>query len=106
MPEDANSLYLSAVAELQRILESIHATSEQKNVAEKALQDLTVLHGAYPIGRIEGRTAVLSGLIIELTAVMEAIQVNPVGGALDSLNQILSTARELYQAEKIHLPRA
>jgi hypothetical protein len=42
----------------------------------------------------------LNGLIVELGEVIGAIQSNPIGDSLDTLTDILDTAKELLKEEK------
>ena len=94
--------YLKAVAELERIIETAE-TEEQIDTAQKSLNDLTVMLGTFSVQQIEGRTALLNGLIVELGEVIGAVQSNPIGNSLDTLTNILGTAKELLKEEKKNL---
>jgi hypothetical protein len=97
---ETNQVYLSAIARLQIILESPKATPDQKDEAQDALDALTLLHGSYAIQEVQGRTALLSGLIVELQEVIDSINVNPFGDAAEKLNGILTSAKGLYDKGK------
>ncbi|MCU1376773.1 MAG: hypothetical protein JWO68_4059 [Actinomycetia bacterium] len=81
---EVNAVYQDSIAELQTILETPGTSSSQRKATEAALRDILLLHGAHVIQEIDGRTALLSGLIAELNEVSNTIQLNPVGDALDN----------------------
>jgi hypothetical protein len=91
--------YLEAVAELEKIIENAE-TDEQIETAENSMNDLTVMLGTYSVQQIEGRTALLNGLIVELAEVIAAVQSNPIGDSLDKLTGIFDSAKVLLKAEK------
>jgi uncharacterized protein (TIGR02594 family) len=92
--------YLAATAQFREILDSFTATRAQKAVAERSLSDLAATLGAQSVRAVEGRTALLTGLIVELNEVMASVRVNPIGDMLGRLNGILNTANTLLAAEK------
>jgi hypothetical protein len=62
---------------VQGVLFTIGSTEAQRKVARQTLKDMTTLLLAHTIQNIEGRTALLAGLILELNQVIASIQVTP-----------------------------
>jgi hypothetical protein len=97
---EVNDLYQSAMANLQATVEAVDASPAQKKTARAALEDLFLLHGAHVIQTIDGRTALLSSLILELEGVISRIKVKPFGNALARLTGVVDKARALYDEHK------
>ena len=91
----AQQVYQESVAELQKILGSFTATDEQKESAQNALNALATSYGATIIAKVDSRTALLNKLVSELNTVIAAARVNPIGGALDTFNNLVQTAKEI-----------
>jgi lysozyme family protein len=109
MPTNANSImqtYLAATEEIRKVLVSFTATPAQKDAAEAALADLTTALAIHSVQQVEGRTALLTALIVELNGVIDKIRVNPIGDVLGRLNGLLGTANRLLTAEKATLREA
>ena len=103
MPANANSImesYRAAAEEIRKVLDSFTATRAQKDAAEASLADLTTALGMHSVEKVEGRTALLTALIVELSGIIEKIRVNPIGDVLGRLNGILETASRVLTAEK------
>ena len=69
--------YDAGIEGVQSVLFSIDSTPQQRKVAKQSLRDLTTLLLAHTIQSIEGRTALLAGLIVELNQVIASIQTKP-----------------------------
>lgn len=104
--DDVNAVYQDAIEQLQETIGSVDASAAQKKAARDALNDLFLLHGAHSIQEIDGRTALLSGLIIELQGVIDKIQARPFGDALSQITKIADTARDLYEESKKEIKNA
>jgi len=103
MPTNSKNImqtYLSATEELRKVLDSFDATPAQKDAAEASLADLTTALASHSVRQVEGRTALLTALIVELNGVIDRIRVNPIGEVLGRLNGLLGTANQLLAAEK------
>ena len=83
------------------IVSSFDATAAQTRVAKQTAKDLTSLLVAHTLETIEGRTALLSGLIVELNQVIGAVRANPpYQDAISSLTTVLTKAEKLFKKEK------
>ncbi len=93
--------YDKGMFEVQKILFSIKSTAAQKKVAKKSLSDLTAMLLAHTLGTVEGRTALLAGLIVELMAVIKKVTPKPPSKTtLKDLTAVLTKAQKLYDLEK------
>jgi uncharacterized small protein (DUF1192 family) len=97
---EVTAQYEDAIAKLRGILQDPDAQDKQRTTAQVAINDLYLQLGTNAIQRIEGRIALLTALIAELTAVIDSIKLNPVGDALDELTELIDTGRELYSKSK------
>jgi|GEM_PF-6906438 len=89
------------MAEVFRIVSSFDATPAQTRVAQQTAKDLTSMLVAHTLESIEGRTALLSGLIVELNQVIDAVRTNPpYQDTLTRLKGALTKAEKLYKKEK------
>jgi len=94
-------LYDEGMAEVFRVVGSLDATKKQRQVAKQTAKDLSTMLVVHTLSTIEGRTALLSGLIVELNQVIESIQTKPpYADALASFTAILTKAKDLYKKEK------
>jgi len=100
---DVSDQYDDAIAALREIHEDYTLNAAQRGAAGAAIKDLYIQLGSQAIQRVEGRTALLSALIAELTAVSDSIQLNPVGEVLDKLNACIEQGRTLYEESKKEL---
>jgi len=104
MAEDGKAikeLYDEGMLEVQRVLFSLDSTAAQRKVAKQSLRDLTTLLLAQTIKTVEGRTALLTGLIVELVQVIEKVQLKPpFQDALDKLNGVLGKAHKTLAEQK------
>jgi hypothetical protein len=93
--------YDSGMAEVFKIVGSLDATLEQRVAARQTARDLSSMLVAHTLQTIEGRTALLAGLIVELNDVIASIDASPpFTGAVDSLTALLNQARLLFKEEK------
>lgn len=93
--------YDSGMAEVFKIVGSLDATPEQRLAARQTARDLSSMLVAHTLQTIEGRTALLAGLIVELNEVIASIDASPpFTGALDSLTVLLNQAQVLFKEEK------
>ena len=94
-------IYDDGMAEVMKVVGSIKSTPAQKKVARQTSKDLTAMLLAHTLASIEGRTALLSGLIVELNQVTDAIKIKPpYTGALNTFNTLITKATNLFNAEK------
>jgi hypothetical protein len=94
-------VYDDGMAEVMKVVGSIKSTPAQKKVAKQTSKDLTSMLLAHTLAEIKGRTALLSGLIVELNQVTDAIKAKPpYAGALKSFGTIITKATNLFDAEK------
>lgn len=96
--QDIIRTYLQGIAAVQAVLSDPAATRAQKNTARQSLDDLTIMLGRFSTANIEGRSALLLGLIHELREVTDRIEPeSPIAGVLDRLTEIAGTAGQLLQ---------
>ncbi len=107
MPADAKAIrdrYNEGIQQVCRIITSGNAGQEQRDTALQTLDDLTAMMLAHTVESVQGRTALLTGLISELTQVIEGIQADPpYEGALDQLTALVDAVRTQLDAEKRNL---
>lgn len=97
-------VYDEGMAEVFKIIGSFEATREQRETAKQTAKDLSSALVAHTLDSINGRTALLSGLIVELNKVIDSVQTQPpYEGALGNLTIILTKAKELFGNEKQNL---
>ncbi len=93
--------YDKGMFEVQKVLFSIKSTAAQKKVAKKSLSDLTAMLLAHTLATVEGRTALLAGLIVELTTVIDKVRPKPPSNTtVKDLTAVLTKAQKLYDLEK------
>ena len=98
------SVFDEGMAEVMKVVGSIKSSPEQKKVARQTSKDLTTMLLAHTLSSIEGRTALLSGLIVELNQVMDSIKVEPpYANALTKFGKIAEKATKLFNKEKMDL---
>jgi hypothetical protein len=93
--------YDSGMAEVFRIVGSLDATLEQRVAARQTARDLSSMLVAHTLQTIEGRTALLAALIVELNDVIASVETSPpFAGSVDSLTALLTQAQILFKEEK------
>ena len=108
-PDPASALairnaYQKGIQAVSKVLGSIEATSDEKDQAEETLGDLTTAMLAQDIATVQGRTALLAGLIVDLNAVIDRIQIRPpLLPVLTELKGVVDTAKSLLSEEKKNL---
>ena len=75
--QDIKKQYDDGIRAVQGVLFSLDSTPGQQKVADQALTSLTALLLEQTLKSIEGRTALLNGLILNLNHVIASIQVTP-----------------------------
>lgn len=105
MPTDSRAsikqAYDEGMAAVFLVVGSLDSTKAQKKVARQTAADLTAMLVANTLETIEGRTAILAGLIVELNEVIAAVQATPsLQGPLEQLTRVLDKAHGLYAKEK------
>lgn len=103
MPVTVNQVsnqYKQAIEQLRAISEDPGANQEQRRSAQEAIDDLYLQLGANAIQRIDGRNALLTALITELTAVRDSVELNPIGKMIDELTELISIGRSLHNDAK------
>ena len=90
--------------EVQKTLFSIKSTPTQRKVAKKSLSDLTAMLLAHTLATVEGRTALLAGLIVELNEVIAKVTTKPPSSTtMTGLAGALTKAQKLFESEKSDL---
>jgi hypothetical protein len=94
-------LYDEGMQEVFKVVGSIEASDAQRDVALQTAEDLTSLLVKHTLATIDGRTALLAGLIVELNQVIEAVEEEPESvEVLQSVTKILGKAEKLFDKEK------
>jgi hypothetical protein len=97
-------LYDEGMAEVFRIVGSLDATAAQRKAAKQTARDLSSLLAAHTLQSIEGRTALLSGLIVELNQIITSVQAKPpYEDTVTRLTGIVTRAGKLYADVKKEL---
>jgi hypothetical protein len=97
-------VYDEGMAEVYKIVGSLSATPEQRQAAIETAEDLSSMLIAHTLDTIAGRTALLSGLIVELKQVIDSVNINPPYlDAVKNLANIITKAGELFADEKKNL---
>lgn len=95
-------LYTSGIQEVNKII--ANGDSGQRDVAMQTLDDLTAMMLAHTLETVQGRTALLTGLIAELTQVIDSIKTKPpYVRAMDAVAGIIDGARTRLTQEKKNL---
>lgn len=93
--------YDEALAALQGILFAQTASKAEKTTAKAALSDLTATMLAQNLRTVEGRTALLSALIVELQQTIDSIKVDSkIAAVADKLTGLVAKAKDLFKKEK------
>lgn len=107
MPDVKKSIkqvYDEGMAEVYQIVGSLTATQEQRETAKQTAEDLSSMLIAHTLDSIVGRTALLSGLIVELNQVINSVKmVPPYLDAVTNLTNVLTKAEALFADEKKNL---
>jgi len=99
-PAAIKKLYDEGMREVFRIVGSFESTPEQLEVANQTAVDLTALLVKHTLATIDGRTALLAGLIVELNQVIATIQTEPpYAGALRNFTRIAAQAQKLFAGD-------
>ncbi len=99
--EKVKQVYDEGILEIQKILGSLGSSPEEVEAAKESLSNLTALMLAQTIKSVEGRTAILTGLIAELNQVIESIaEESPISDKLDGFNTTIAKATQILEAEK------
>ncbi len=97
-------IYNQGIQEVTKIIQQ--GDEQQQEAALQTLDDLTAMMLAHEIGTVQGRTALLTGLITELTQITESIEDHPpYQNALESVTAIVDQARATLSIEKKDLLR-
>ena len=97
--DSIQSLYAAGIVEVNKVIAD--GDSAQRKLALTTLDDLTAMMLAHTLESVQGRTALLTGLITELTEVIEAVEVKPpFAGAVATLTGLVDSARTRLAAEK------
>ena len=99
--QEIAELMVRASAALKAIADSAEASQEARDAAYDSYQDVLLLIARHAITTYEGRTAALTGLIVELQEATANIEVaNPITGPLNDIADIGDKAAELFRKEK------
>ena len=99
--QNIKATYDDSLMKIQKVLYSQDATADQKEIAEQSLRDLTTTLLLHNLKTIEGRTAILSSLIVELQEVIDSVKVeNPLTGITNELSAVITHAKDLFKDEK------
>jgi hypothetical protein len=95
-------IYNEGVLEVNRIIGE--GTPAQRKAAKQTLRDLTAMMLAHTLEDVQGRTALLTGLITELTEVIESVKTRPPYlDAVAGLTKVINGARTRLAKEKENL---
>ena len=104
MPDSKQSIkdvYDAGMAEVFKVVGSLDATPTQRKVAKQTAKDLSSMLVTHTLQTIEGRTALLSGLIVELNQVIRVVETSPpYQNAVEGFSKILTKAQALFTQEK------
>lgn len=101
---NVKQVYDEGMAEVFRIVSSFEATPKQREVAQQTASDLSSMLIAQTLDSIQGRTALLSGPIVELNEVIDSVETEPpFQNSLDNLTGVLTKAQMLFREEKKEL---
>lgn len=101
---EVEKTYQDSIAQLHDLANSDDAAPAQRKMAREALNDLLLQHATHVIQEIEGRTAMLTGLIAELEGVVREIEGKPkLADALKAINGTIAKARDLFDKAKDEL---
>ncbi len=107
MPDNRKSIkriYDDGMAEVFKIVTALKSTPAQVRTAKRTAKDLSGMLLAHTLKTIEGRTAVLSGLIVELNQVIDSVRTkSPYAGAFAKLTGVVTRAQTLFKEEKKEL---
>ena len=99
--KEIKKAYDDTLAKLQLVLFSPDSSKAEIKVAKQSLNDLTAAMLAQNLKTIEGRTALLSALIVELQEVTASIKVNSkIAAVAGDLTGLLNQAKEIFKEEK------
>jgi hypothetical protein len=99
--QSIKQLYDQGMREVFRVVGSLEASDSQRNVARQTAEELTAMLVKHTLTSIDGRTALLAGLIVELNQVIEAVKVEPEAvEVLENVTTILGRAQMLFAKEK------
>ena len=99
--EAIRDAYDEGMRAVQKILFSTKSTAIQRKTAKQTLKDLTAMLLANTLKTVEGRTALLSGLIVELNQVIDKVQTKPpFSNAMSGLTTTLTKAHKLLNGTK------
>ena len=102
--KSVKAVYDDGMAEVMKVVGSIKSTPTQKKVALQTSKDLTAMLLGHTLASIEGRNALLSGLIVELNQMTDSIKVKPpYAAALTNFGKIIGKATTLFNMEKNRL---
>jgi hypothetical protein len=86
--------YQKALDAVDAVLNDADANPDQVAAAEASLREITQAYTDFVEDRITARTEVLDQLTAQLQTVIDAIAINPIGDALDKLNEAVTVANE------------
>lgn len=96
-----SELLVEAAAALKAIQDSSNADPKDQRAAFESYNDIMLLIGRHAVNSYEGRTAMLTGLIAEISEFRKTIQVeNPIREQVDNLAGIADKAVDLFKKEK------
>ena len=103
--KEIKKIYDEGMAEVFKVIGSYDVTTQQLKIARQTAKDLASMLVAHTLQTIEGRTALLASLIVELNQIINSIQVNPpYKQAMDNFTNIATRAQKLFDKEKKSLP--
>ena len=101
---EIRDVYDQSLQEIGSVFRSLDASPEQVEEAKKKLRDLTSLMLVHTLDTIQGRTALLAGLIVELTDFTSKIQIEPKFlRSVEMLTNLADKAKTLLESEKKNL---
>jgi hypothetical protein len=102
-PADAKQikqLYDDGMKEVFKIVGSFDSTPEQLDAANDTAEALSAMLVKHTLATIDGRTALLAGLIVKLNLVIDAIETEPPYlDAVKGFTTIVGNAQKLFEKE-------
>jgi len=99
--QDIAALLVQASAALKAIADAKSASDGAKEAAKQSYKDVLRLIARHAISTYEGRTAALTGLIVELGEATANIPVdNQMDGQMTEISDLADQALELFKKEK------
>lgn len=95
--QKAKEAYDKAMNTLEKIIDDFNASSDQIDEARSASRTSAAAFLNVLLDDVAQRTQALQTLIDQLNKVITSLQKNPIGNALNTLNNVVTSANEIVQ---------